>query len=132
VSSADVPDAALLKRLANGGDEAAFEALLCRHGPMVLGVCRRVLQDTSDVEDAFQAAFLVFLRKASSLRRPERLAAWLHGVAYRTALKARALRARRRDLPRELRMPANDVVDEVTRQSSGIPSGACQVTCLAR
>jgi cobalt-zinc-cadmium efflux system membrane fusion protein len=74
--------------------EAAFAALVVRYGPMVLGVCRRVLGDRHEAEDAFQATFLVLARKAASIERPEQLANWLFGVACRTALDAGA-RARR-------------------------------------
>jgi RNA polymerase sigma factor (sigma-70 family) len=88
-------DRQLLEDFLGRRDEAAFEALLRRHGPMVLGVCRRLLRDPHDSEDAFQATFLVLLRKASSLRDRDVLANWLYGVAYRTALKARGTRARR-------------------------------------
>jgi RNA polymerase sigma factor (sigma-70 family) len=77
-------------------DEAAFATLVRRHGPMVLAVCRRLLPDAGDVEDAFQATFLVLVRKARAVGRPERLGNWLYGVAYRTALKARGRHARRR------------------------------------
>jgi RNA polymerase sigma factor (sigma-70 family) len=86
---ADASDAELLHRFVERRDEAAFAALVGRHGPLVLGVSRRLLWDDCDVEDAFQAAFLVLARRAGSLR-PERLAAWLHGVARRVALRARA------------------------------------------
>src|SRR5215475_7081195 len=78
-----------------GGDEGAFEALVTRHGPMVLGVCRRLLYDRRDVEDAFQATFLVLLRKAGALRDAEGLSPWLHGVAYRVAARIRSHSARR-------------------------------------
>jgi cobalt-zinc-cadmium efflux system membrane fusion protein len=76
--------------------EAAFAALVERYGPMVLGVCRRVLGDRHEAEDAFQATFLVLARKAASIARPEQLANWLFGVAYRTALGARAREGRRK------------------------------------
>jgi RNA polymerase sigma factor (sigma-70 family) len=118
MASTTAPDAHLLERLVNQRDEAAFEALVCRHGPMVLGVCGRLLRDSHDVEDAFQATFLVLARKASSIRRRERLRAWLYGVAYRTALKARTLRARR-DQPREgMDMPVADPLDDLVNRET--------------
>jgi RNA polymerase sigma factor (sigma-70 family) len=88
-------DGQLLEGFVSLRDEAAFEAVVRRHGPMVLGVCRRVLRHLHDAEDAFQATFLVLARKAGSIASRERLANWLYGVAYHTALKARAVRARR-------------------------------------
>ncbi len=89
-------DAALLQRFTVQGDEAAFATLVRRHGPMVFGVCRRVLRDEHTAEDAFQATFLLLARKARSLRQPERLGPWLYGVAYRTAVRARSDAVRRR------------------------------------
>ncbi len=84
----------LLDRFVERRDEAAFEALVARHGPMVLAVCRRLLHDPNDVDDAFQATFLVLVRKAGSLRQRDLLANWLFGVAYRVSTRARATAAR--------------------------------------
>jgi zinc protease len=85
----------LLERFLARGDEAAFEAILQRHGPMVLGVCRRVLEDPHDIADAFQATFLILVKKARSIRDREALGTWLYGVARRVAVRAR-VDARRR------------------------------------
>jgi RNA polymerase sigma factor (sigma-70 family) len=101
-SDDDTTDRQLLDRFACGCDETAFAALVARHGPMVLGVCRRVLHNAHDAEDAFQAAFLVLARKAGSIRRPEALGNWLYGVAYRTALEGRTRDAKRRARLQEL------------------------------
>jgi RNA polymerase sigma factor (sigma-70 family) len=85
----------LLERFVRGRDESAFEALIARHGPMVLGVCSHLLRDPNDVDDAFQATFLVLVRKAGTLRRCDLLGNWLYGVAYRVATRARVLAAKR-------------------------------------
>src|ERR1700687_1224053 len=82
-------------------DGAALEALVQRHGPMVWGVCRRILSNYHDAEDAFQATFLVLVRRAASIASPELLANWLYGVAHQTALKARARTTKRRGRERE-------------------------------
>ena len=98
-AAGQLSDEELLGRFVAGRDdaaEAAFTALVERYGPMVLGVCRRVLGDRHEAEDAFQATFLVLARKARALAQPERLSQWLHGVAYRTAARARSDVARRR------------------------------------
>lgn len=89
-------DAELLVCFLRDHDEDAFAGLIARHGPMVWGVCRRVLVDRHDAEDAFQATFWVLARKAGTIRPRDRVGAWLHGVAYRTALKARIFAQRRR------------------------------------
>ncbi len=85
----------MLEQFVTNGNEAAFERLLERHGPMVWSVCRRVLRDHHDAEEAFQAAFLVLARKAGTVEPPESVGNWLYGVASRTALKLRAVSARR-------------------------------------
>jgi RNA polymerase sigma factor (sigma-70 family) len=94
--SADfVSDRALLERFTAGGDQSAFAVLVRRHGPMVQRVCRHILRNSHDAEDAFQATFLVLARRAAVLTWQESVAAWLHAVASRLALKARTTRRRR-------------------------------------
>src|SRR5262245_36313799 len=89
------PDAVLLDRFSRHRDGAAFAELVRRHGPVVLGVCERILRDGHAAEDAFQATFLLLATKAGTLRQPELLGHWLHAVAYRTATKLRGQRWRR-------------------------------------
>src|SRR5262245_42823379 len=87
-------DGQLLGRFVASRDEAAFEVLVWRHGPLVLSVCRRVLGKEHDAEDAFQATFLTLARKAGSIGRREAVGSWLYKVAYRVALAARCKNAR--------------------------------------
>ncbi|MEQ8787135.1 MAG: sigma-70 family RNA polymerase sigma factor [Pirellulaceae bacterium] len=87
-------DEALVARLMRRRDEEAFAALVARHGPLVLSVCRRVLLDVNDADDAFQATFLVLATRPGAIRRPQALAAWLYGVAFRTARRLATKRRR--------------------------------------
>jgi RNA polymerase sigma factor (sigma-70 family) len=95
------PDADLLQRFAQSADQEAFAALVRRHGAMVLGICQRVLPDRHEAEDAFQATFLVLVRKSAGLRQPQQLAAWLHGVARRIAVRLRHRAVRWQALPED-------------------------------
>ncbi len=91
-AAGELSDAELLDRFRHSGEDAAFALLVQRHGPAVLGVCRRLLGNAADADDAFQATFLVLLRKAGSVRRRSSVGCWLYGVACRVAAKARARR----------------------------------------
>jgi RNA polymerase sigma factor (sigma-70 family) len=116
LATEDLTDQQLLDRFVRRRDEVAFEALVQRHGPMVLAVCRRVLGQAQEADDAFQATFLVLLRKADSIAKPELLGSWLYGVACRVARKARAQAASRRahESAREaVAMPPPDPLLEV-------------------
>ncbi len=86
-TSGGLSDGELLERFAARRDEVAFEALVRRHGPMVFGACRRILGNSHDAEDAFQATFLVLARKAASIARRELVAGWLYAVARRPRRK---------------------------------------------
>ncbi len=87
-------DRQLLDSFVRARDSNAFRDLVVRHGPSVLQVCRGVLHDSHAADDAFQATFLVLVRKARSIQQPEKLGPWLRGVAYRTSLRARGRAAR--------------------------------------
>ena len=99
---AGLSDAQLLQRFLRQRDAEAFEALVGRHGPMVLSVCRGILRDPHDVEDAFQATFLVLVKKGGTIRGRDALAGWLYQVAHRVAIQANTSLARRRALERQV------------------------------
>jgi RNA polymerase sigma factor (sigma-70 family) len=111
-----ISDGSLLRLFVAGRDEAAFEAIVRRHASMIMGVCQRVLANPSDVEDAFQATFLILVRKAGTLAEPDLLANWLYGVAYRTARTARGAARRRRAkeqqvMPRQAPLNSSNLQD---------------------
>ena len=120
--NADQSDRQLLECFVTNKDEAAFAALMERHARLVFGVCRSVLDQEQDAEDAFQAAFLVLVRMASSIRKQESLASWLHGVALRTALKVRrAMNTRRRNPPQaSTRTPEQPASEAAFRELQAI------------
>ncbi len=112
-----VPDAVLLQRFAAHGDEAAFEALVRRHGPLVLNVCLGVLHNSHDADDVFQATFLVLARKADSIRKQDALGSFLYGVAQRIARTVRARAVRRRERERQAaKMPSPEPNDDLDRR----------------
>jgi RNA polymerase sigma factor (sigma-70 family) len=112
------PDAELLRRFLTARDEAAFTAVVYKHGPMVYQVCRGVLRNAADAEDAAQATFLVLAQKASSVRKHDSLPSWLHGVALRTARKLRAAIARRRAREGRAVAPVGAAEDLTVREAA--------------
>ncbi len=114
---AGLGDGELLERYAIDRDESAFEAIVALHGPMVLAVCRRMLDDAADAEDAFQATFLVLIRRASSLGPGIALGPWLYGVACRVCLRSRSVAARRRTRER----PVAGSIDVATVEVRPMP-----------
>jgi DNA-directed RNA polymerase specialized sigma24 family protein len=111
----ELDDGELLKRFVVERDDAAFTVLVHRHGPMVLGVCQRALGDVHAAEDAFQAAFLVLVRRAASLSRRKPLGGWLYGVAQRVAANALKRAAIRRRLERQAAtMPREQPLDDAS------------------
>src|SRR6516164_5799813 len=110
---AGLTDGQLLEDFINRRNATALAALVQRHGPMVWGVCRRVLRNDHDAEDAFQAAFLVFVRKAGSIVPRQMVANWLYGVAHQTALNARTAASRRKGRERQVaEMPESAVAEQ--------------------
>ncbi len=111
----EASDGQLLESFVNRREEAALEALVRRHGPMVWNVCRRVIHNHQDAEDAFQATFLVFVRKAASILPREMVGNWLYGVAHQTALKAQATAAKRRTREKQVVEMPEPVLSEQER-----------------
>ncbi len=121
-TAAGLTEGELLERFVAANDEAAFEVLLARHGPTVLGVCRRILRDPNDVDDAFQATFLVLVRKAGTLRQRDLLGNWLYGVAHKVATRSRVLAAKR-TARAPLGQDAIDSLDAGTEGSIAVRDG---------
>src|SRR5258708_29004924 len=117
---ATLTDAQLLDAFLRHGDGVALEIIAQRHGPMVWGVCRRVLANHHDAEDAFQATFLVLVRKAASVTPRAMVGNWLYGVARQTALKARATVAKQRTRERQV----GDMPDQAVKEPDR--AGDCQ------
>ena len=115
-AAGEVSDALLLARFVDQWDQGAFRDLVGRHGPMVLGVCRRILRDPHAAEDAFQATFLLLARKAGSVRKRESVGPWLCGVARRVAFESRGVASRRRvSVHADPEAPAVDDHDHLER-----------------
>jgi RNA polymerase sigma factor (sigma-70 family) len=113
----DLSDGELLDRFRLSRDETAFNVLVARHGPLVYGICRRLLDDAHEAEDAFQATFIILVRRIGSIRRGDVLASWLHGVARRVASNARTrLDARRRRERKAHSMKPGQPADRMTAQ----------------
>ena len=121
-SGTDAPDGELLSRFTTGCDESAFRALVRRHAPMVFRVCRGVLRAEHDVEDAFQATFLVFAKKAVAIQKSESVGSWLFGVAHRVAMKLKTGAARRRAHESAVEQPstANPLTELTIREAQQI------------
>lgn len=113
-------DAQLLERFVSTRDEGAFEALVLRHGPMVLGVCRQMLHDSHEAEDALQTTFLILVRNADTIRNQDSLASWLYGVAYRLALRRKSDVRRRVFTGAEVEMAA-DPHEDALEQGELLP-----------
>lgn len=110
-------DEALLEEYVHGNAHSAITSLVHRHGPMVMGVCRRMLASTHDADDAFQATFLVLVRQAKSIRKRKSIAAWLYGVAYKVSARLRMQSATRRHRERQADpMPTQNQRDEIAWQ----------------
>jgi RNA polymerase sigma factor (sigma-70 family) len=106
-------DGQMLERFITKRDESAFEGLVLRHGPMVLGVCRQILRDNHEAEDAFQATFLILARNAQTIRNLDSLASWLYGVAYRLSLRAKTTVRPRVYEGRSFEMAASDTGNDL-------------------
>jgi RNA polymerase sigma factor (sigma-70 family) len=112
--SRSLQDRELLRRFIDGRDEAAFATLVERHGPMLLGACRRLLRNQQDAEDVLQATFLVLARRASAIRRQDSVGSWLYGVAYRLALKLRTRQARQQECERRAAITGTPNTEQMT------------------
>jgi RNA polymerase sigma factor (sigma-70 family) len=128
---AGLTDGQLLRIYLENGDETAFAALVRRHGPMVWGVCRRVLGNHQDAEDAFQATFLVLVRRAACVVPREMVANWLYGVARQTSLKARAMAAKRKTRERQMTVMAEPEIVSQDPWSDLQPILDQELSCLS-